>query len=145
MYASVQSELIIFSSTYSTVTMDAVRGQRSPDQPARMRRLNTACVVRKSHKGHFHAFRIICKKYHNDFMILIQNQHAFEQKRQKMYLRRIPNEDSDQPLHSCSLIRIFIGRIVDRQGHKTFSMRTSKILMRSCEWTDRPESSLGAH
>ena len=39
-----------------------VAGNEDPDQPARMRRLTSACVVRKVHKGPFRALRINCFK-----------------------------------------------------------------------------------
>ena len=44
-----------------------------------------------------------------------------EPERQKTYLRKCaPNEYSDQPAHSRSLIRIFMGRILDSPGWKFF-------------------------
>ena len=47
---------------------------------------------------------------------------------QKTFLQTsVPIEDSDQHAHSHSLIRIFIGRILDCQGHNCFFMRTKKI------------------
>ena len=46
---------------------------------------------------------------------------TFEPERQKTYLRTcVSNEDSDQPAHSRSLIRIFTERILDRQGCEDF-------------------------
>ena len=50
--------------------------------------------------------------------------------RQKTYLRRyVPSRDSGQPPHSHSLIRIFIGCILDSQECKLSLMRTTKILI----------------
>ena len=47
---------------------------------------------------------------------------SFEPQRLKTYLRTcVPNEDSDQPAHSRSLIRIFTVRILDSQGCKGWS------------------------
>ena len=55
-----------------------------------------------------------------------------------MYLRTCPlNEDSDQPVHSRSPIRVFTGRILDNQGCSVF-MRTTKTdlsLVNSSEGT----------
>ena len=46
----------------------------------------------------------------------------YQTQRQKTYLRTcIPSEDSDQPAHSRSLIRIFTGSILDSQGCKVCS------------------------
>ena len=43
----------------------------------------------------------------------------YEQQHEKTHLRTCPpSEDSDQPAHSRSLIRIFTGRILDSQGCK---------------------------
>ena len=40
---------------------------------------------------------------------------------QKMYHQTcMPSEDSDQPVHSCSLIRIFTGHILGSQRCKVF-------------------------
>ena len=48
------------------------------------------------------------------FAILLQN--ILEQRSLNTYLRKCaPREDSDQPAHSRSLIRIFTGRILDSQ------------------------------
>ena len=42
---------------------------------------------------------------------------TFESQREKTYLRKCaPSEDSDQPAHLCSLIRIFTVRILDTHG-----------------------------
>ena len=58
--ATGQSDLdILCSPTYTTVFSGSVSGQRRPDQPAQMRRQICPCVVRKLHKGPFHAFHII--------------------------------------------------------------------------------------
>ena len=62
MCAFLQSDLsILCLSTYTVVSIDSVSGQRSPEQPAQMRRLIRTCVVRKLNKGHFRALRIICR------------------------------------------------------------------------------------
>ena len=59
--ASVQYNLsILLSSTYTTISIDSVSGQRSPDQPARIRRLIIASVVHKWHKDPFHA---LCRNH----------------------------------------------------------------------------------
>ena len=42
----------------------------------------------------------------------------------------VPCEDSDQPAHSRSLIRIFTGRILDGQGCRVFSCRQQRL------WSD---------
>ena len=47
------------------------------------------------------------------------------------------SKDSDKPAHSCSLLRIFTGRILDRQGCKVFHAAK--------ECADLSEPSLGAH
>ena len=48
--------------------------------------------------------------------------NEMEPLRQKTYLRTCaPSEDSDQPAHSRSLIRIFTWRILDNQGFKVSS------------------------
>ena len=48
----------------------------------------------------------------------------------KTYLRTCaPSEDSDQPAHSRSLIRIFTERILDSQGCKVSSCRVTKALV----------------
>ena len=45
--------------------------------------------------------------------------NLFEPQGQKPYLQTCaPSEDSDQPAHSRSLIRIFTGRMLDSQGCK---------------------------
>ena len=50
------------------------------------------------------------KKPHNISM------PSFKLQSQKSYLQTcVPNEDSDQPAHFCSLIRIFTGCILDSQ------------------------------
>ena len=50
---------------------------------------------------------------------------------QKTYLRKCaPREDSDQPAHSRSLIRIFTRRIWDCQGCKVYSCRQRRL------WSD---------
>ena len=50
-------------------------------------------------------------------------QEPFESKRQKTYFRTCAhNEYSDQPSHSRSLFRIFIGRIFDSQGCNDFQV-----------------------
>ena len=49
----------------------------------------------------------------------------------KTYLRTCaPSEDSDQPVHSRSLIRIFTGHILDREGCKVSSCRQRRL------WSD---------
>ena len=55
-----------------------------------------------------------------------------------------PSEDSDQPAHSRSLIKILTGRILDSQGCKfPLSEQRRQIRLWGCEgWF---ESSLGAH
>ena len=54
---------------------------------------------------------------------------------QKMYLRTcVPSEDSDQPAHSRSLIRIFTGRIFDSQGCKVSSCEERRF------WSDCVDS-----
>ena len=55
-----------------------------------------------------------------------------------------PSEDSDQPAHSRSLIRIFTGRILDRQECKV-SSRGQGRLIRLCGSAGWFESWLGAH
>ena len=50
-------------------------------------------------------------------IILRYERDSFEPKRQETYPRTCaPSEDSNQPAHSRSLIRIFSGRIFDLQG-----------------------------
>ena len=54
----------------------------------------------------------------------------FEPKRQKTYRRTCaPCEDSDQPAHPRSLIRIFTGRILVSQGCKSSSCGQTKTLI----------------
>ena len=49
--------------------------------------------------------------------------------RQKTYLRTyLPSEDSDQPAHLRSLIRIFTERILGSQGYKVSSCRQRRFL-----------------
>ena len=57
-----------------------------------------------------------------------------------------PSEDSDQPVHSRSLIRIFTGCMLDSQGYKvSVYMQTMKTLIRLCEYAGSFNSSFGAH
>ena len=54
-----------------------------------------------------------------------------ELQHQKTYLREcVPREDPDQPAHSCSLIRIFTGHILDNQGCKVSSCTQQRL------WSD---------
>ena len=47
---------------------------------------------------------------------------------QKRYLRTCaPSEDSDQPAHPRSLIRIFTGRILERQGYNVCSCEQRRL------------------
>ena len=72
----------------------------------------------------------------------------FEPPRLKSYLRiYAPSEDSDQPAHSRSLIRIFRGHFLDSQGCNV-SLRGHRILWSDCtsaqaelrlRWTLRSE------
>ena len=60
----------------------------------------------------------VCKRY-GSFLLLFL---GMEPQRQKTYLRTCAaSEDSDQPAHSRSLIRIFTRRILDSQGCICFS------------------------
>ena len=69
-----------------------------------------------------------------------------QQLRQKTYFHIWkPSEESDQPGHSHSLIRIFTGRILDSQGCKSSSCGKMKTLIRLRECAGWFESSLGAH
>ena len=64
---------------------------------------------------------------------------------QKTYLLTCaPSEDSDQPAHSRSLIRIFTERILDSQGCKVSSCG-QKTLIRLHGCAGCFESSFGAH
>ena len=58
---------------------------------------------------------------------------------------RAPSEDSDQPAHSRSLIRIFTGAFWIATDTKVFFMRTMKTLIRLRGCVDCFESSLGAN
>ena len=54
-----QSDLDIFcSATYTSAAIDSEAGNEGPDQPALMRWLIKACVVRKLHKDAFRALSI---------------------------------------------------------------------------------------
>ena len=55
-----------------------------------------------------------------------------------------PSEDSDQFAHSCSLIRIFTGRILDSQGCNVSSCGQRRLI-RLCGCSGWTESSLDAH
>ena len=60
------------------------------------------------------AFRMKHTNGDLDLKKMYTNMH--ERQRQKKYLlTRVSSEDSDQPAHSCSLIRLFFGRIKDSQ------------------------------
>ena len=66
---------------------------------------------------------------------------TYESQRRKTYLQKCaPSEDSDQPAHSRSLIRIFTGRILDSQGCEVSSWRQRKLWCAG--WF---ESSFSAH
>ena len=56
-----------------------------------------------------------------------------------------PSEDSDQPAHLRSLIRIFPWRSLDSQGCKDLFKRTKKPLIRLCACAGWFESLLGTH
>ena len=56
-----------------------------------------------------------------------------------------PSEDSYQPGHLCSLMRIFVGCILNRPRMQSFFMRSTKTLIRLCRCAGWFESSLGAH
>ena len=63
----------------------------------------------------------------------------------KMYkLAGAPIEDSDQPAHTRSLIRVFDGRSMGSQA-RNFFRRKTKAWVRLCESVDCFESSLYAH
>ena len=55
-----------------------------------------------------------------------------------------PSEDSDQPGHPPSLIRVFAVRSMGSQGQALF-MRTAKTLIKLCRCPGWAESSSGAH
>ena len=66
---------------------------------------------------------------------LRRSMHVYlqEPQRQETYLHtRAPSEDSDQPAHSRSLIRIFTGRILDSQGYKVFFSCRQRRLCSDC-------------
>ena len=98
-----------------------------------MRTLIWTYIVRKMHPGHFGAFRTL---WHSSTVLLLEdrfssqfsqllmfvliiindNRYTFgkqlESQRVQTYLLTCaPNEDSDQPAHSRSLIRVFIVRM----------------------------------
>ena len=45
---------------YTIVSIDSVREQTVPDEPVQKHRLIRDCIVRKIHKGPFHALHITC-------------------------------------------------------------------------------------
>ena len=71
--------------------------------------------------------------------------YTIESQREKTHLLTYaPNEDSNQPAHPCSLIRIFVVSMT--KLHLWLSqMRSVKILIRLRECAVWSESSLGAH
>ena len=74
------------------------------------------------------------------------NYHKYsnEQQYQKTYFQTcVLREDSDKSVHSRSLIRIFIGHILDSQDTKFFNQTTNTPSLQEC--TGWFESSLGIH
>ena len=54
--------------------------------------------------------------------------HGLSEPREKAYLRPCaPSEDSDQPAHSSSLIRMYILRMLDSQGCKVSSCEQRRL------------------
>ena len=75
----------------------------------------------------------------------LQNIRAHESQRPTSYLRTCaPSEESDQPAHSRSLIRVSTGLIIDRHGCKVSSCGRGRLIrLHGCAgWS---ESSLCAY
>ena len=81
---------------------------------------NDSYFINKSTGAH----SFICSECHTylfrGWMKLHEKQH------QKYTFRHVLPADSDWPVHSCSLIRIFNGCALDSQGLKSISQRTMK-------------------
>ena len=56
----------------------------------------------------------------------------------------VPIEDSDQPVHPCSLIKVFDGRSMGSQGSKVSSGGKLRLI-RLCRFADGLDSSLYGH
>ena len=85
-------------------------------------------LMKKGNGGH-------SNYYVSDLDTVDRGQVTMEPWRQKAYIQTCAHsEDSDQPAHSRSLIRIFTGRILDSQGCEDSSCGQRRL------WSDRAEA-----